>query len=142
MQATDAATSWAQDGISTKNNLVAADAKLVEQAFAVRLSILSEAEPGEDVSVAIRAETHAAPPELAGAALQTIDGPASIDKSVLTIAEPRRYRNKEHLRFVARQACLLCGRKPSDPSSPALHATACTLEGQRRVRNAFVSNPS
>ena len=28
---------------------------------------------------------------------------------------PRRYRNKEHLRFVARQPCLLCGRKPSDP---------------------------
>ena len=34
---------------------------------------------------------------------------------MLTIAEPRRYRNKEHLRFVAQQACLVCGRKPSDP---------------------------
>ncbi len=31
-----------------------------------------------------------------------------IDKSVLTITEPRRYRNKEHLRFVAQQACLVC----------------------------------
>jgi hypothetical protein len=38
-----------------------------------------------------------------------------IDKSALTIAEPRRYRNKEHLRLVAQQACLVCGRKPSDP---------------------------
>jgi hypothetical protein len=38
-----------------------------------------------------------------------------VDKSVLSIAEPRRYRNKEHLRFVAQQACLVCGRKPSDP---------------------------
>jgi hypothetical protein len=38
-----------------------------------------------------------------------------IDKSVLTFAEPRRYRNKDHLRFVARQACLVCGRMPSDP---------------------------
>ena len=38
-----------------------------------------------------------------------------IDKSVLTVAEPRRYRNKDHLRFVARQACLVCGRMPSDP---------------------------
>jgi hypothetical protein len=43
------------------------------------------------------------------------DAPATVDKSVLTIAEPRRYRNKEHLRFVAQQACLVCGRKPSDP---------------------------
>src|SRR5262249_48142743 len=38
-----------------------------------------------------------------------------VDKSTLTIAEPRRYRNKEHLRFVAQQGCLVCGRKPSDP---------------------------
>jgi hypothetical protein len=34
---------------------------------------------------------------------------------VLTIATPRRYRNRDHLRFVAQQPCLLCGRKPSDP---------------------------
>jgi hypothetical protein len=34
---------------------------------------------------------------------------------VLAVAAPRRYRNREHLRFVARQACLVCGRKPSDP---------------------------
>jgi len=38
-----------------------------------------------------------------------------IDKSVLTIGMARCYRNKEHLRFVAQQPCLLCGRKPSDP---------------------------
>jgi hypothetical protein len=43
--------------------------------------------------------------------------PAStgIDKSVLAVAEPRRHRNKKHLRFVAKQACLVCGRKHSDP---------------------------
>ena len=33
----------------------------------------------------------------------------------LAIAAPRRYRNREHLRYVAQQACLVCGRKPSDP---------------------------
>jgi hypothetical protein len=37
-----------------------------------------------------------------------------IDKSVLAISEPRRYRNKAHLKFVASQACLLCGRQPAD----------------------------
>jgi hypothetical protein len=41
--------------------------------------------------------------------------PAQIDKSVLTIAEPRRLRDKAHLRFVASQPCLICGRQPSDP---------------------------
>jgi hypothetical protein len=40
---------------------------------------------------------------------------ARIDKSVLTFGAPRRHRDREHLKFVAMQACLLCGRTPSDP---------------------------
>ena len=36
-----------------------------------------------------------------------------IDKSVLTISDPKRLRSKEHLRFVARQPCLICGRSPA-----------------------------
>jgi Rad52/22 family double-strand break repair protein len=35
------------------------------------------------------------------------------DKSVLTISEPRRIRSKEHLRFIATQPCLVCGRSPA-----------------------------
>jgi hypothetical protein len=41
--------------------------------------------------------------------------PDRIDKSLLTIAEPKRLRDKAHLRFVASQPCLVCGRQPSDP---------------------------
>jgi hypothetical protein len=41
--------------------------------------------------------------------------PARIDKSLLPIAEPKRLRDKSHLKFVASQACLICGRQPSDP---------------------------
>ena len=40
-------------------------------------------------------------------------GRPKIDKSVLTISEPKRLRSKEHLRFVARQPCLICGRSPA-----------------------------
>jgi hypothetical protein len=36
-----------------------------------------------------------------------------IDKSVLTFGEPKRIRCNEHLRFVAAQPCLICGRSPS-----------------------------
>ena len=36
-----------------------------------------------------------------------------IDKSVLTIGEPKRIRSKEHLRFVAQQPCVICGRTPA-----------------------------
>jgi hypothetical protein len=37
-----------------------------------------------------------------------------IDKSVLAIGEPRRIRDKDHRNFVSAQACLICGRQPSD----------------------------
>ena len=36
-----------------------------------------------------------------------------IDKSILTFGELKRIRSKEHLRFVASQPCLICGRSPS-----------------------------
>lgn len=41
--------------------------------------------------------------------------PDRIDKSQLVFAEPKRLRDKAHLRFVAHQPCLVCGRQPSDP---------------------------
>jgi hypothetical protein len=37
-----------------------------------------------------------------------------IDKSTLAFPEPRRIRDKEHLRYVASQPCLLCSATPSD----------------------------
>ena len=38
-----------------------------------------------------------------------------IDKSALALPEPKRRRDKSHLRFVASQPCIVCGRQPSDP---------------------------
>jgi hypothetical protein len=35
-----------------------------------------------------------------------------IDKSGLSISTPRRIRDKEHLRYVASQPCIICGRSP------------------------------
>src|SRR6185437_8157022 len=37
-----------------------------------------------------------------------------IDKSLLALPEPRRIRDKEHLKFVAKQPCLICARQPAD----------------------------
>ena len=57
-----------------------------------------------------------------------------IDKSVLALAEPRRLRDKAHLRFVAAQPCLVCGRQPQRSASPALCPTQSPgPQGQRRV---------
>jgi hypothetical protein len=59
-----------------------------------------------------RAERHAAPP-LAPAKSDLL--PARIDKSQLPLPEPKRLRDKAHLKFLASQPCLICGRQPSDP---------------------------
>lgn len=64
---------------------------------------------GNDVADAGSRDVSAA----AGNTSQRISERPKIDKSVLTISEPKRIRPKEHLRFVARQPCLVCGRSPS-----------------------------
>src|SRR5262245_11407706 len=59
-----------------------------------------------------KAEEHAAAaPPIAPSTVER----ARIDKSLLAIAEPKRLRDKAHLKFVATQPCLVCGRQPSDP---------------------------
>ncbi len=39
-------------------------------------------------------------------------GHLTVFKSALPISAPRRIRDKDHLRFVASQPCLVCGRSP------------------------------
>jgi hypothetical protein len=110
----DLAAIWAQEALPAKNSLTAADAKLVEDAFEHRLSDLAPSQTAE-------AADDAAPStdvDLVGAHAMLSKGSGELDqpnKSALLLARPRRYRNREHLRYVAQQACLICGRKQSDP---------------------------
>jgi hypothetical protein len=127
-------TGWAYRHMAAKNSLTIDDALLVEQAFQTRLERATQSPPaaeaiiqntpvpsGHTPLVATPAEAPPTsnfdggnPAQAAGA----IDSPrpnGRIDKSVLAIGEPRRYRDKAHLKFVAAQACLVCGRQPSDP---------------------------
>jgi ERF superfamily len=92
------ATEWAQRSMVEKNSLLPADARRVECAFQATLEKLSVSTSD---AVSRRAERS---PRSKG-----------VDKSALTLAEPRRVRNREHLRSVALKACLVCGRQPSDP---------------------------
>jgi hypothetical protein len=117
LQSQDRATSWARQSLPAKNRLATSDAKLVEDAFEHKLSEFSPSE--SDGSLERSSSVSSIPGS--DAASQTIGASNSadwhrsneIDKSVLAVSAPRRYRNKEHLRFVARQPCLLCARVPS-----------------------------
>ena len=116
----DLAATWARAALPAKNGLTAGDAKLVEEAFERKLSELPSPDgeaPANDDAAARPADLGRQSPGAAPENAERADPgqAAGIDKSVLTIAAPRRYRNRDHLRFVAQQPCLLCGRKPSDP---------------------------
>src|SRR5262249_52083091 len=120
----DVAAAWAREALTAKNSLTATDAKLVEDAFERRLSEL----PSSDATAPSNADSSVpqiAAPQLVATFESTDAGQAKgIDKSILTLAAPRRYRNREHLRYVAQQACLLCGRKPCDPTTSVLLSRA------------------
>jgi ERF superfamily len=111
----DLAAAWAREALTAKNSLTATDAKLVEDAFERRLSELSSSDAAAP-SNGEPSVPQISEPQVNATTESTDAGQAKgIDKSILTVAAPRRYRNREHLRYVAQQACLVCGRKPSDP---------------------------
>ena len=107
------AATWAHRVIGAKARLVAADAKRIENAFKERL-IMFEGTGGISPSPDSRSQRPAASSRKRRSARQPT-GAESIDKSELAYPEPRRVRDREHVRFVAKQPCLVCGRKPSDP---------------------------
>jgi hypothetical protein len=112
---TDLAAIWAGDALAAKNTLTESDAKLVEDAFERRLAEL----PSSDAAVASNNQPSvpqtARSQEFTSTESTGVGQGKGIDKSILRVAASRRYRNREHLRYVAQQACLVCGRKPSDP---------------------------
>jgi hypothetical protein len=106
----DGATLWARRSLAGKNRLNTADAQLVEDSFRAKLESLAAA----------GVESHASAAHLAAASGPDTNSPQvrtrsePIDKSALGLSEPRRVRDRDHVRFVARQPCLVCDRLPSD----------------------------
>jgi hypothetical protein len=106
----DLAETWAREAATLKQSMTADHAAQVDDAFVETLALAASATA--EPSVEAPAITSAAVSANAVAPARPGDG---IDKSLLALPIPRRYRNKAHLRCVAQQPCLLCGRKPSDP---------------------------
>jgi hypothetical protein len=90
----------------------------VEEAFEHKVVEFAASAPAYDVAAHAAENTDGGSAGAGKAFLNeenSLAKPDGIDKSMLAIATPRRYRNREHLRYVAQQACLICGRKQSDP---------------------------
>jgi hypothetical protein len=95
----DLAVTWAGEALVAKNSLTATDAKLVEEAFERRLTHLTSpdsAAPSKEVSsVDVSSVSLAAEPQVIAAGENTDQDQAKgIDKSILALATPRRYRNR------------------------------------------------
>jgi hypothetical protein len=99
------AANWAHRALSAKNTLTTGDAERVEQAFQARLAnIMSGAVDGVSPELRLsREDRHKKRRRV-----------ATIDKSVLSLPAPRRIRDRDHVRLVAKQPCLICGRRPAD----------------------------
>jgi len=103
LSAADDAALWAQRRLPAKNQLSATDAQQVEEAFAAKLAVIQ--------AQSAKIDGVLSEPSLA----EQTSAAAQINKSVLVFPEPRRVRDRDHIRHVIKQPCLVCGRRPSDP---------------------------
>ena len=130
---TDDAAIWAQRCLPEKNRLTAADAARVEEAFRARVAILTPlAIDAVDAPLTSEASGQTQTPQAMDQRKpnrkksRQASQPTVIDKTVLAFPEPRRIRDRDHVRYVAKQPCLVCGRQPADAhhlrfaQSPAL----------------------
>ena len=102
LSSADEAALWARRQLVAKNQLSAADAQKVEEAFAAKLAVIPPNSAKADGGTT--------------AFNQSLDEKTpQINKSVLEFPEPRRIRDRDHIRHVIKQPCLICGRRPSDP---------------------------
>ena len=110
----DDAAIWVHRHLPDKNKLTAADAERVEQAFAARLAGFA-APPSTEPQTSHKAEEPLAPHRPHQSAEPKKRSRAKrVEKSALALPEPRRVRDRNHVRYVATQPCLICGRQPSD----------------------------
>jgi hypothetical protein len=106
LKSSDEAAHWAHRVISIKKTLTTGDAEHVEQAFQLKIATFA-ARTTDELNVANESED----------SLTKRRGkrrPRAINKSILMVPTARRIRDREHVKSIAKQACLICGRRPAD----------------------------
>ena len=111
----DEAARWAKRRYPDKTTkLNVADAEHIDQCFRTKLLSFA-AHDGEGTAGADTDDMFSASTVKPSGRRANKPRPSdSIDKSALSFPEPRRVRDREHVRHVAQQSCLVCGRRPCD----------------------------
>jgi len=102
LNSAEEAADWAHRVLASKNSLVLTHAEQVELAFRLKLSALADQPMLPEQSKALRKSRRGR------------DRATSVNKTVLTLPVARRIRDREHVKSVAKQPCLVCGRHPAD----------------------------
>jgi ERF superfamily len=103
----DEAADWAHRIMSAKNSLSSSDAERVEEAFQAKLTSFADAAVDGPL---LRREGYGA----RTFQIKRQQHSTAVDKSALPLPAPRRIRDREHVKSVAKQPCLICGRRPAD----------------------------
>jgi hypothetical protein len=116
LSSTDAAATWAHRIMAAKNSLLASDARRVEEAFAAKMVALEKSDEEVINAPLSSSEPGGLRSQLNPSASDPSEKSAShgVEKSLLALPEPRRFRDKTHCKFVSKQPCLICGRQPAD----------------------------
>jgi hypothetical protein len=102
LNSADEAAAWARRMMRSKNSLMRKDAEQVELSFQLKLSTITTAGPkAPDSKRATRQR-------------RVRDQQRAINKTILALPVPRRVRDREHVKSVANQPCLVCGRRLAD----------------------------
>jgi ERF superfamily len=116
LQSGDEAANWAHRSLPAKNTLTAADADLVEASFRRKLAGFGDGRPADVPREAVQSLPGAQPspprPEAEAPSVAASEDARASD--VGPAGKTIRLRDKDHLKFVSKQPCLVCGREPSD----------------------------
>jgi hypothetical protein len=107
ISSSDEAANWAHRVMGAKNTLTRDDAERVEQAFQDKLASFADDTLDGDVIA------HEANRRGSYRDKKQQQSPV-VDKTLLALPAPRRIRDREHVKSVAKLACLICGRRPAD----------------------------
>ena len=110
INSTEEAANWAHRVLGAKNSLTAVDAACIEEARAKLAMFATDTADGPEIPQ----ETKRPQTQNRSDRGKKQRRSSIIDKSMLALPEPRRVRDREHVRYVTLQSCLICGRRPSD----------------------------
>jgi ERF superfamily protein len=102
LNSADEAVAWAHRMMRAKNSLMRKDAEQVELGFQLKLSTFMTAAPKAPDS------------KRAARQRRLRNQQRATNKTILALPVPRRVRDQDHVKSVAKQPCLVCGRRPAD----------------------------